>query len=119
MTDVYLSKNKLFDKDPMSKILFHSLFGESIVLASGDELWSRKRKVLSSAFYKEKLIKMTEQIRQIMADKIYEMERDFVAPGKPIDVIKEMGDIQMRVILIAAFGLHDLHTVKLPYLQHG
>ena len=54
-----------------------------------------------------------------MADKISEMERDFVAPGKPIDVIKEMGDIQMRVILIAAFGLHDLHTVKLPYLQHG
>lgn len=25
----------------------------------------------------------------------------------------------MRIILIAAFGLHDLHTVKLPYLQHG
>lgn len=25
----------------------------------------------------------------------------------------------MRVILIAAFGLHDLHSVKLPYLQNG
>ena len=60
MTDVYLTKNKYFDKDPVSQILFSSLFGESIVLAEGNDLWSRKRKVLSSAFYKDKLIKMTE-----------------------------------------------------------
>ena len=93
MTDVYLTKNKYFDKDPMSQVLFGSLFGESIVLAAGDELWNRKRKVLSSAFYKEKLVKMTEQIRAIVAEKIAELERNNVAANKPIDVIKEMGDI--------------------------
>ena len=119
MTDVYLTKNKYFDKDPVSQILFSSLLGESIVLAEGNDLWSRKRKVLSSAFYKDKLIKMTEQIREIVADKITEIERDHVETKQPMDIIKEIGDLQMRIILISAFGLHDLHKVKLPYLQNG
>jgi cytochrome P450 len=74
LTDVYVTKNKFFDKDPMSRITFGSLFGDSIVLAASDELWSKKRKVLSSAFYKDKLIKMTETIRQVVADKIKEFE---------------------------------------------
>jgi hypothetical protein len=47
LTDVYVTKNKFFDKDPISRILFGSIFGESIVLAASDELWSKKRKVLS------------------------------------------------------------------------
>lgn len=36
---------------------------------------------------------MTEQIRVIVAEKIAELERNNVAANKPIDVIKEMGDI--------------------------
>jgi hypothetical protein len=63
LTDVYVTKNKYFDKDPISRLLFGSIFGEGIVLAASDDLWSRKRKVLSQAFYKDKLIKMTEIIR--------------------------------------------------------
>ena len=67
LTELYVTKNKFFDKDPISKLLFGSLFGDSIVLALSDETWSKKRKVLSSAFYKEKLIKMTEVIREVIA----------------------------------------------------
>jgi cytochrome P450 len=119
LNEVYQSKNRFFEKDPVSQILFGSLFGSSIVLAQGDDLWSKKRKVLSSAFYKEKLVKMTDVIRQIVAGKIGEIERDFVDTRQSIDIIKEMADLQMRVIFIAAFGLHDLHLVKLPYLQNG
>ena len=63
LTDIYVSKNKYFDKDPISRLIFGSIFGESIVLAASDELWAKKRKILSSAFYKDKLIKMTEVIR--------------------------------------------------------
>ena len=119
LTDVYVTKNKYFDKDPISRVLFGSIFGESIVLAASDELWSKKRKVLSQAFYKDKLIKMTEVIRQVVAEKITEIERDHLETGKPMDVVAEMGDLHMRVIFVSAFGLTDLHKVKLPYAYKG
>ena len=93
LTDVYVNKNKLFDKDPLSRIQFGSLFGDSIVLAASDEIWSKKRKILSSAFYKEKLIRMTEVIKDLVAEKIEEIERDFVDTGAQMDVLKEMGDL--------------------------
>jgi hypothetical protein len=31
-------------------------------LSKGDEAWAKKRKILSSAFYKEKMIKMLDTI---------------------------------------------------------
>jgi hypothetical protein len=33
LTEIYVTKNKFFDKDPISKIQFGSLFGDSIVLS--------------------------------------------------------------------------------------
>jgi cytochrome P450 len=78
LTDIYVTKNKFFDKDPISKIQFGSLFGDSIVLSSSNEEWSKKRKILSSAFYKDKLLRMTDTIRKVVAQKIQEFERDYV-----------------------------------------
>lgn len=114
LTDIYLTKNKYFDKDPIGRVQFSSLFGDSIVLAKSDELWSRKRKILSSAFYKEKLVRMTDVIRDIVAETIVEFEEKYLK--KPMDVIKVIGDLHMRIILMTAFGINDLHNVTLPYI---
>ncbi len=59
---------------------------------------------------------MTEVIKDLVAEKIEEIERDFVDTGAQMDVLKEMGDLQMRIILVAAFGLTGLHKTKLPYI---
>jgi len=40
--------------------------GESILLARSDALWAKKRKSLSTAFYKEKLGKMMDIIRDVV-----------------------------------------------------
>jgi cytochrome P450 len=119
LTDIYVTKNKYFDKDPLGRIIFGSFIGESIVLAASDEKWAKKRKVLSSAFFKDKLLRMTEEIREIVAVKIEEMEKAYLVTGKPMNLIQEIGDLHMRIILVSAFGLHDLHSVKLPYLKEG
>ena len=62
---------------------------------------------------------MTEIIRRVVADKISELERDHLETGKPMDLVAEMGDLHMRLIFVSAFGLTDLHQVKLPYLTKG
>ena len=67
-TDLYVQKNKYFEKDPIGRILFKPFFGDSLAFVAGDESWSHKRKAMSSAFYKEKLIKMTEVVRDVVTD---------------------------------------------------
>jgi hypothetical protein len=46
------------------------LFGESILLAKSDMMWQSKRKVLSSALYKEKLKLMIDMIKDATIDSI-------------------------------------------------
>ena len=55
------------------------------------------------------MIKMTEIIRHVVADKISELERDHMETGKPMDLVAEMGDLHMRLIFVSAFGLTNLH----------
>jgi hypothetical protein len=33
LTDLYVTKNKFFDKDPLTKVQFSSLFGDSILIS--------------------------------------------------------------------------------------
>ena len=67
LTDIYVIKNKFFDKDSMAKVQFGTLFGDSIIVSQTNEDWSKKRKILSSAFYKDKLVRMTDSIRKVVA----------------------------------------------------
>lgn len=55
VNDIYITKNKYFDKHPRSKKVLQVLVGESILFAKSDELWAKKRKNLSAAFYKDKM----------------------------------------------------------------
>lgn len=118
-TDLYVQKNRYFEKDPIGRIVFKPFFGESLVFVDGDESWSHKRKTMSAAFYKEKLIKMTEVVREVVTEKISEIEERYVKTGKPMNVTEEMGELQNRIFLTSVFGLKDLHKVRLPYLQRG
>jgi cytochrome P450 len=109
LTDLYVTKNKFFDKDHLTKIQFSPLFGDSILLSSSNEKWSKKRKVLSSAFYKDKLVRMTENIRKVISQKIEEFELNYVRTSQPMDLVKEIGDLHMRIILVSAFGLSNFN----------
>lgn len=42
--------------------------GESILLAESNHQWSSKRKVLATAFYKDKLIKMIELVKELLVE---------------------------------------------------
>lgn len=67
--------------------------GDSILFQESSELWAKKRKSLSVAFYKEKLMKMLEVVKKCMEDKILEWRKNFVSTGKPMDIIAEISKI--------------------------
>jgi hypothetical protein len=53
--ELFFEKNKFIDKDEIIKILFYDLQGDAMSLSTVSDDWSKRRKILSSAFYKEKL----------------------------------------------------------------
>ncbi len=68
--ELFLTKNKYFDKHPRSAKFGKRLFGDSILFAKSDTLWQQKRKSLSAALYKEKLKVMIEMVKGITIDLI-------------------------------------------------
>ena len=42
----------------------------SLVFARSDEMWAKKRKALSAAFYKDKLGKMTNIIKRVTVEQM-------------------------------------------------
>jgi cytochrome P450 len=56
--ELYTTQNKIFDKHPLVRDTTMCITGRSILFADTDEKWSQRRKALSPAFYKGKLISM-------------------------------------------------------------
>ena len=58
--ELYVQKNKYFDKHPLIKNVSYVLTGESILFAETTADWKDTRKAISPAFYKGKLEGLTE-----------------------------------------------------------
>lgn len=69
LDDLYVKKNKYFDKEVKMKNLLNEIIGDSIVFAPSNEVWSNKRKRLSQAFYKDKMIKMLQIVIKLTLEK--------------------------------------------------
>ena len=61
---MYTTKNKFFNKSPMMRELLFCLTGDSILFSETSAEWRARRKTLSPAFYKGKLIQMVEIARE-------------------------------------------------------
>jgi hypothetical protein len=47
LDEIYISKNKYFDKFFSAKELLYPLIGDSILFLESNEIWAHKRKALS------------------------------------------------------------------------
>ena len=66
MNELYVTKNKYFDKTKYTHDIFYPLMGDAILMSQSTEEWSHKRKSLSGAFYKDKLVKMLDIVKECM-----------------------------------------------------
>jgi hypothetical protein len=62
---MFLEKGKYLDKHMRSYKIFKNLTGDGILFSPSNENWSIRRKSLTAAFYKDKLIKMIELMKSI------------------------------------------------------
>ena len=62
---------------------------------------------------------MTENIRKVIAQKIEEFEQNYARKSQPMDLVKEIGDLHMRIILVSAFGLSNFDSFRLPFEKNG
>ena len=92
--------------------------GDSILLSETSEEWGKKRKSLSVAFYKEKLMLMCDIVKQCMAEKVAEIKEKYVKPKKEMDLIHEISKTFIKIILTCAFG-EDLSDTELDYCENG
>ena len=99
MTDLFVTKNKYFDKHPSTGTIVSLVAGDSILFSKSTLKWSQKRKAISSSLYKEKLIKMTEIMKAIVNETLIEWEKK-----KTIELVGETSILLMKIILACAFG---------------
>ena len=76
----------------------------------------RKRKLIGSSFYKEKLLKMVEITNQCVADKVSYFEERYLIKGESFNLLSEIDELHTRIILTSAFGLENVADLKLPYI---
>ena len=61
--ELYTTKNAIIDKNGDFEALFSRYMGRSFIFSRIDEEYKAKRKACAHAFYKEKLVKMLETIK--------------------------------------------------------
>ena len=67
--------------------------GDSILFEESNEFWNNKRKKMSVAFYKEKLIMMVDIVKKCMKEKINEIKIKYVNSKQPMNLISEISMI--------------------------
>lgn len=60
---LYVAKNKYFDKHPRLADVFRPLLGDSTLMMRNNEEWAKRRNTLSMTFYKDKLTKYYNLIK--------------------------------------------------------
>ena len=116
--ELYTKQNKYFDKHHMMRDLLHPLMGDSILMQQSNENWAMKRKSMSVAFYKEKLLKMIDIVKDCMGRKVGEWKEKFVKTEQPMDLISEIASMLMMILLNCAFG-EDLSDKTVDYYLHS
>eukprot|EP00350_Pseudokeronopsis_sp_OXSARD2_P001737 CAMPEP_0170543848 /NCGR_PEP_ID=MMETSP0211-20121228/2822_1 /TAXON_ID=311385 /ORGANISM="Pseudokeronopsis sp., Strain OXSARD2" /LENGTH=128 /DNA_ID=CAMNT_0010847341 /DNA_START=177 /DNA_END=563 /DNA_ORIENTATION=+ len=84
--ELYINKNKFFDKHPRNQWFFYPLLYDSTVFARSNEMWSKKRKSLSAAFYKEKLGKMMDVVTSESKIYLENLDSEYVTQGKSFNL---------------------------------
>ena len=68
LQDLYGQKNGILDKTGAMMAEMSKLMGGSFLFSPSDETWKAKRKASAHAFYKERLVHMSEILKEKLAD---------------------------------------------------
>ena len=117
--ELYIAKNKFFDKADKERRVYFRWFGKSIFHAKSDKAWQEQRKHLAAAFYKDKMNMMIRIIIGIANTKVQEWKLNYQpSSGKVMSLAKEMSDLVADAELASVFGVKNVQR-KLQYSHFG
>ena len=104
--DIFTTKNKSYDKMSRTQLLFGDLMGNTFLFSPGDAIWKAKRKAVAHAFFKDKIVHMTE----ILKGKITEQSEKWLdeirsSPAQSTEIATNaFFDVFCRNIVHVSFG---------------
>lgn len=78
--------------------------GNSIVFSRSDELWAKKRKHMSAAFYKEKMNVLISTFIRLTVQSLNKLKADQIKNKESFDLTIFISDLIMESILQCVFG---------------
>lgn len=107
MQDIFTTANKFTDKTGLFAEIIEDIMGSSFVMSKGDEVWKKTRQACAHAFYKDRMEKMCEVLKDKLATKIAGFNDSIAnsSDGKvTIDLPVEFEDLFCRNIVHICFG---------------
>ena len=105
--ELFTTKNNFIDKVPLLEMMYKDLLGNSFLFSSGDKIWKAKRQACAHAFYKERLLIMSEVLRGKIEEPfenwIKEID-DSTTKSTNIDITVEFERIFAKNLIHIAFG---------------
>lgn len=77
--EIFSTKNKFVDKTGLFQEVFEDVIGSSFLFSKGGEDWNRKRKACAHAFYKDRMEKMMEVLKEKLAKLVTEWNKKIEA----------------------------------------
>lgn len=106
LDDLYITKNKYFDKEGKMKNLLYDILGDTMVLDKSNEMWAAKRKSLSTAFYKEKMLKMLATVIELSLKRTEQWNKKLNSSGQvSVDLVEEIYEHVMTAMDSCIFGI--------------
>ena len=102
--ELFVTKNKLLDKHESMRNALFTLTGDSIIFSKSDEKWREKRKVLSTIFYKQKTVKLMENIARETKNTFIDWRETYVEKGMPVNLPTIISQLMSRNIMVTIFG---------------
>lgn len=120
--ELYIAKNKYFDKADKDKRVYYQWFGDSIFLARSDQSWKQSRKHLAAALYKDKMNLMLKTIMTVANNKVQAWRKEYSQdspsgpPPSDMSLTKEVADLLVDSMLGSVFGLRSMErTLTIGY----
>lgn len=106
MHELYISKNKYFSKHDAHRHRMYPLFGDGILFSPSNADWSIRRKHISAAFYKEKLVEILATITTHSNRRVNQWIHQFGNSGKVMTLTKEVSTLLMEAVEMSVFGIN-------------
>jgi len=105
LNELYVTKNQFYSKHENERSLSQPLLGTNIIsMESNDPEYKTKRKVLSQAFFKNKIRAMMDCVKST-ALKIFKEVQDKAVDGKTeLDLVKITSRVQNHIITNVMLG---------------